>query len=606
MASEGRMARLSRRIASEAPGFVLAVSLFFIPVLSDAASPQDRAQIPGGGDTYFADRGTDVGFDFHFFNGATGEIYLLEIMGSGGGLVDFDNDGDLDIYAVQGRVLAPGKTVDDAVVPVKHPVPLTDRLYRNDLQVEPDGTRSLRFTDVTASMGHASLEYGIGVATGDFDNDGWTDLFVTNFGPNKLLRNNGDGSFEDVTESSGLAEDRWSSSSAFLDLNRDGWLDLYVANYLDHKLAKRSHCLSPTGARDYCDPDVYNPDSDSLFLNRGDGTFENVSAQSQVDGVERTGLGVVTADFDNDGWPDLYIANDGMPNQLLMNNRDGTFRDDTLLAGCAVNAEGVQEASMGVDAADFDNDGDEDIFLTHYSKETNTLYLNDGTALFDDATQAAGLGSPSWYFTSFGTRFLDLDNDSLLDLLVVSGAVTFFANSSTSSLAQSNQLFRSIDGRRFEEVTANAGASFHVKETSRGAAFGDLDNDGDTDVVVFNNSEPSRLLINQAGSKSNWLGLRLVGKAVARDMLGTRVELRQPDGPVQWRRVRTDGSFASANDPRLLFGLADRTLPAAARVTWPSGLVETFPELAVGQYRTLIEGTGEPEDNPAPEKKDSD
>jgi len=572
---------------------------------ADTAPPEDGTSGQESGDFLFADWSEDVGFDFHFFNGATGEIYLVEIMGSGGGLVDFDNDGDLDLYVVQGRTLAPGKSVDDAVVPVRHPVPLTDRLYRNDLTIHPDGSRSLRFIDVTASMGHASTEYGIGVATGDYDNDGWTDLFVTNFGPNKLLRNKGDGSFVDVTEQAGLAKDDWSSSSAFLDFDRDGWLDLYVANYLDHQVEKRIHCLSPTGAKDYCDPDAYQPASDVLFLSRGDGTFEDVSARSGIDEVERTGLGVVTADFDKDGWLDLYIANDGMQNQLLLNNQDGSFRDDTLLAGCAVNAEGDQEASMGVDAADFDNDGDEDIFLTHYQKETNTLYLNDGTALFDDVTQASGLGSRSWNFTSFGTRFLDFDNDSLLDLAVVSGAVTFFTNGSTDNLAQTNQLFKNLDGRQFSEVTENAGTAFHLGDVSRGAAFGDLDNDGDTDVVVFNNSEPSRLLINQEGSKGNWLGLRLVGKTAPRDMLGAWVELRQPGAPTQWRRVRTDGSFASANDPRLLFGLADRTSPAAARVTWPSGLVETFPDLVVRRYATLVEGTGQPEDSSARHMEDS-
>ena len=414
----------------------------------------------------FVERSTATDFDFHYYNGATGEIYLLEIMGAGGGFIDFDNDGDLDIYAAQGRVLAPGKNIDDATTPVKHPLPLTDRLYRNDLEMRPDGSRALRFTDVTDSMGFASREYGIGVATGDFDNDGWTDLYITNFGPNQLLRNNGDGSFTDVSELAGVVEAGWSSSATFLDIDRDGWLDLYVTNYLKHQIEKRVHCMNPTGAQDYCDPDAYPPVSDRLFRNRGDGTFDDVSRKAGTDAVERTGLGVVSADFDLDGWPDLYVANDGMANQLLLNNRDGSFRDDTVLAGVAVNAEGEREASMGVDAADFDNDGDEEIFLTHYTRETSTLYLNTGDAMFDDATQASGLGTPSWNFTSFGTRFLDYDNDGLLDLAVVSGAVTLFSNNSIDNLAQTNQLFRNLDGRRFIEVTEQAGPAFRLRETS--------------------------------------------------------------------------------------------------------------------------------------------
>ncbi|MGB5160901.1 MAG: CRTAC1 family protein, partial [Thermoanaerobaculia bacterium] len=245
-----------------------------------------------------------------------------------------------------------------------------------------------------------------------------------------------------------------------------------------------------------------------------------------------------------------------------------------------------------VDVADVDNDGDEDIFHTHYARETNTLYINDGTAMFDDVTQASGLATPSWNFTSFGTHLFDYDNDGLLDIMTVSGAVTIFSNGSRENLAQTNQLFRNLDGRQFEDVTEKASEAFLLEEVSRGAAFGDLDNDGDTDVVVFNNSEPSRLLVNQVGSDRNWLGLRLVGKATSRDMHGAWVELTQPTGPTLWRRVHTDGSYASASDPRVLFGLADRPAPATARVSWPSGLVEEFSDLPAGQYTELKEGTG--------------
>ena len=554
----------------------------------------------------FSDDSVSAGFDFQLFNGASGEIYFLEIMGSGGGLIDYDGDGDLDLYAVQGTMLAPGKGVEDAEIPPKYPVPLTDRLYRNDLEIDPEGHRSLRLTDVTEKVGLTGSEYGFGVATGDYDNDGWTDLYVTNFGSNQLLRNNGDGTFSDVTEASGADDRGWSVSASFVDFDRDGWLDLYVTDYVEFSVEKRRHCLNPMGAADYCDPDVYPAADDHLFRNRGDGTFEDVSYKAGIRVEPRTGLGVASADFDLDGWPDLYVANDGMPNLLFMNNRDGTFRDDTILAGCAVNSEGQREASMGVHAADVDNDGDEDIFLTHYARETNTLYLNDGTAMFDDVTQSSGLATPSWNSTSFGTHLFDYDNDGLLDIMTVSGAVTIFSNGSRDNLAQTNQLFHNLDGRTFEEVTDDAAEALQIEEVSRGAAFGDLDNDGDTDVVVFNNSEPSRLLVNQVGSDQKWLGLRLIGKTAQRDMYGAWVELRQPNGPTLWRRVKSDGSYASANDPRLLFGLAGRTSPATARVTWPSGLVETFPDLVVGQYRTLVEGTGQPEDTSTLDEKAGD
>lgn len=558
---------------------------------AQTASPADLAP-KSHSEFIFLDSSLPVGFDFHLFNGASGEIYFLEIMGSGGGLIDFDADGDLDLYAVQGTMLAPGKGVEDAEIPPKHPVPLTDRLYRNDLDVDPQGRRSLHFTDVTEKAGLTRSEYGFGVATGDYDNDGWPDLYVTNFGSNQLLRNNGDGTFSDVTEVASCDDKGWSVSASFVDFDRDGWLDLYVTNYVDFSVEKRRHCVNPMGAADYCDPDAYPSANDRLFRNRGDGTFEDVSMQAGIRVEPRTGLGVASADFDLDGWPDLYVANDGMSNLLFMNNRDGTFRDDTLLAGCAVNSEGQREASMGVDVADVDNDGDEDIFLTHYARETNTLYINDGTAMFDDVTQASGLATPSWNFTSFGTHLFDYDNDGLLDIMTVSGAVTIFSNGSRENLAQTNQLFRNLDGRQFEDVTEKASEAFLLEEVSRGAAFGDLDNDGDTDVVVFNNSEPSRLLVNQVGSDRNWLGLRLVGKATSRDMHGAWVELTQPTGPTLWRRVHTDGSYASASDPRVLFGLADRPAPATARVSWPSGLVEEFTDLPVGQYTELKEGTG--------------
>jgi hypothetical protein len=561
--------------------------------LASAVIAREAATGSGPDAPIFVDVAGPAGLDFVHFNGSTGRFYMLEIMGGGGALLDYDNDGDLDLYLVQGTLIGSDVTLDAALVPPKHPLPLTDRLYRNDLEVRADGSRKLEFTDVTEATGLKPTAYGVGAATGDFDNDGWIDLYLTNSGSNQLLRNNGDGTFSDVTSPSGTDDAHWSVSASFLDYDRDGWLDLYVVNYVDFTVDKHKLCPSPTGARDYCGPLAYGPVVDRLFRNRGDGTFEDVSSKAGISSEARTGLGVVAADFDGDRWLDFYVANDGTSNQLYLNNRDGTFRDDTLLAGCAVNAEGVREASMGVDVADFDGDGDEDLFMTHLTGETNTLYINGGGGMFQDGTQEAGLGTPSWPFTSFGTRFLDYDNDGRLDLLTVSGAVYFFATGSRKVLEQTNQLFHNLGSGRFEEVTESAGEPFARKEVSRGIALGDIDNDGDPDVVMLNNNGPARLLLNQVGAEKGWLGLRLGGGQTPRDMLGARVALQRADRRPLWRRVQTDGSYASASDPRVLFGLAGGSSPShTVRVYWPDGVTEEFSGLAPGQYHTLLQGSG--------------
>jgi len=328
--------------------------------------------------------------------------------------------------------------------------------------------------------------------------------------------------------------------------------------------------------------------------NRRDGTFQDVSLAAGIDAEARPGLGIVTGDFDDNGWMDVYIGNDGDANQLFMNQGDGTFREDSLLAGCAVNSEGAAEASMGIAAGDFDNDADEDLFMTHLTRETNTLYRNLGGGFFDDATQEQGLGTPSWSLTGFGTHFIDFDNDGDLDLATVNGGVTYFASGVRRELAQPKQLFRNL-GDRFDDVSQSAGPAFTLEEVSRGLAAGDLDNDGDTDLVLSNNAGPARLLINSEGSRREWLGLRLTGE-VGRDLLGARVDLLRGAKIVARRRVRTDGSYASANDPRLLFGLGEGAPgPLSARVRWPDGLIETFEGLEVRRYTELVRGTGRAE-----------
>jgi hypothetical protein len=555
---------------------------------SDASDPSTEE--------WFSDRAEAVGIDFVHFNGMSGEYHFVEIFGPGVAMLDFDNDGDLDLYVPQGRMLGVGKTLDDALTPPQAPLPLTDRLYRNDLVVHADGARTLRFTDVTEASGVDVRSYTMGVATGDFDNDGWIDLYLTSFGPDQMFRNNGDGTFRDVSRHTGTSHPQWSLSASVLDFDRDGWLDLYVSSYLDYSADEDADCSTPAGERDYCGPPLYAPVPDRLYRNRGNGTFADVTAEAQVASEYGPALGVVAADVTGDGWVDIYVANDGQENQLWVNRRDGTFANGALLAGVALNHNGNVEAGMGVDAADFDNDGDDDLFVTHLRTETNTLYVNDGTGLFEDRSTQSGLGSPSLPYTGFGTRWFDFDNDGWLDILAVNGTVrTLQALKQAGDpypLHQRNQLFRNLGDGRFEDVSERAGAVFQLSEVSRGAAFGDVDNDGDVDVLVANNNGRVRLLINNIGNHHNWLGLRLVGGGAPRDMLGARVGIFRSDGPPLWRRARTDGSYASANDPRVLVGLGDASTVPRVQVVWPGGRVEEWTDVAADQWLTLTEGTG--------------
>ena len=536
----------------------------------------------------FSESARDAGIDFVHWNGMTGELYMPETVGAGTALFDYDNDGDLDVYLVQGALLGPGKSFDDALVEPRHSRPPTDRLYRNDLE---GGV--LRFTDVTEASGLAAPGYGMGVATADYDGDGWVDVYVTNFGDNQLWRNQGDGTFEDVTERSRTGDERWSVSAAWLDYDRDGHLDLYVANYTRFTYALHKTCRGVGGDRDYCSPAAYEDERDRLLRNRGDGTFDDATRASGIHSAFGAALGVVDGDFNSDGWTDVYVANDEDHNLLWVNRRDTTFANEALLAGCAVNAEGKPEASMGIAAADFDGDGDEDLFMTHLTGETNTLYVNDGQALFEDATRSLGLSASSFAVTGFGTGWLDVDNDGWLDLLAVNGAVRakeLRQLDETYPFDQPNQLFRNTGARRFEDVSTEAGPAFELSEVSRGAAFGDVDNDGDTDVVVANNNGPARLLINQVGHRSRWVGVRaMVG---SRDALGALVHLERPGKKPLVRRIRTAGSYASSNDARVIFGLGSEGRAGRLSVRWPDGRTEAWNDIQAQRYTTLKQGTG--------------
>ena len=380
-----------------------------------------------------------TGLDFHHFIGATGEYFFPEIMGSGVGVFDYDGDGDLDLYFVQGAILDPAKEVSQSVFPFSGEGPPRNRLFRNELN--PKG--ELRFTDVTREAGVGHRGYGMGMAVGDYDNDGHLDFYLTNFGPNVLYRNNGDGTFTDVTHDAGADDPRNSASCTFLDYDSDGDLDLYVANYVSFTIKGNRRCGGER--RDYCAPGVYQPMPDRLFRNEGNGRFTDRSEEAGLGRSFGAGLGVVAVDLNLDRRVDVYVANDGTPNQLWINQGDGTFQDQGLVSGTAYNIDGTAEAGMGVTAADFDGDGDEDLFVTHNKKETNTLYLNGRQAGFTDATSRFGLANASVPYSGFGTLWFDYDNDGWLDLFVANGAVVMDDRQPADSpypYAQENQLFR--------------------------------------------------------------------------------------------------------------------------------------------------------------------
>jgi enediyne biosynthesis protein E4 len=515
------------------------------------------------------------------FGGAASNKYLLETTGTGVAVVDYDRDGLLDLFFVNGSTLEgfpPGKA------PINH-------LYRN----QGDGT----FRDVTAAAGLEASGWGQGVCVGDYDNDGFDDLFVTYWGQNHLYHNTGKGRFEDVTRAAGLTQSRvrWNTGCAFMDYDRDGKLDLIVANYIDLDLATAptpaSGLCRYKGLPVACGPPGLTGGKNLLYHNRGDGTFEDVSEKSGITRASGTyGLGVSTLDFDNDGWVDVYVANDSNPSALYRNNHDGTFTDIGVKAGCAYSQDGKPQAGMGVAIGDYDHNGTMDIFKTNFAGDTSTLYANSGDGLCDDRTFAAGIGMNTRWL-GWGTSFVDLDNDGWLDLVLVNGHVYPEVRQvkTEAGYEQRKVVYRNLGNGRFGDITEQLGPPMTIPKAGRGAAFGDINNDGQMDVAIANVNDLPDLFRLTGDPRHHWVTLELVGVRSNRDAIGARVKCVS-GGTQQWQEVRGGGSYLSQNDFRVHFGLAAATRVDRVDVRWPNGLEESWDNLEVDRFHTLKEGGG--------------
>ena len=526
----------------------------------------------------FRDVASSGGIHFLHDNAASPEKYLIETMGSGCAWIDYDQDGLLDLYLVNGaatKIYAPKEALRSA-------------LYHNN----GDGT----FTDVTVKAGVAADGlFGMGVAVGDYDNDGYPDLFVMGYGRCILYRNNSDGTFTDLTTKAGVEnKGRWASSAAWFDYDNDGKLDLVIANYVDWSPDNNYWCGDKgPGMRSYCHPDVYHPQPPTLYHNNGDGTFTDVSLKSGLELKRGNGLGIVTFDYDNDGWQDIFIANDHMPNFLFHNNRDGTFEEVGYASGVAVGMDGQFEAGMGTDAADLTGAGHMDLVVTHLDQQLARVYQNAGDASFDDATFRSKLSYATFHMSGFGTRFMDYDNDGARDLFMANGHVLDNIERYQSSVhyAEPKLMFRNTGRGLLEDVSSQLGVDFLTPCVSRGAAVGDFDNDGDLDILVNNNGQRAQLLRNDGGNANHWLEIFLIGTRSNRDGVGARVKVVAGDLTLYDQR-KGGMSYQSAQDPRLHFGLGQRENVTSIEITWPSGTVTKLGNVKGDQIIAVKEGEG--------------
>ena len=516
-----------------------------------------------------------AGIHFRHENGATPEKYLPETMGSGGLFFDYNNDGWLDIFLVNGGSFKDAGRAARA----RH------GLFRN--------IGGGVFEDATESSGIEVFGFGMGACAADFDNDGWTDLYVTAVGGNKLYHNNGDGTFTDVTRVAGVAAGMWSASCAWGDIDNDGYADLYVTRYVDFTVQNNKVCPLVERQPAYCHPNVYNALPDILYHNNGDGTFTDISRESGIGVVAGNGLGVVFGDYDNDGWVDIYVANDSTPNFLFHNKGAGVFEEVGFRAGVAVGAGGKPLAGMGTDMGDIDGDGLLDIFVTNLAQQTHNLYRNLGKGLFDDITFQSGVGRLTLRFVGFGAAFLDYDNDGDLDLAIANGDVIDNVGSlrDQATYEQLNLLLRNEGSGKFTDAGRESGPGFALKKPSRALAVGDIDNDGDLDILITNVGQSPDLLRNDGGNRSNSLLVRTIGRKSTREGIGARLKLTV-GGKVLRRDVKAGSSYLAQNDPRIHFGMGRSPRAERLEILWPSGVVDAVLDIHANQIITVQEGTG--------------
>jgi enediyne biosynthesis protein E4 len=526
----------------------------------------------------FVDVARQCGINFLHDNAASPQKYLIETMGSGCGWIDYDQDGLLDLYLANSaatRVYTP-----------KHP--LRGALYHNN----GDGT----FSDVTekAGVGAEGL-FGMGVAVGDYDNDGFPDLLVLGYGRCILYHNNGNGTFTDITKQAGVAnEGRWASSAAWFDYNNDGHLDLAIANYVDWTPDTNYYCGDRgPDLRSYCHPDDYHGQPPTLYRNNGNGTFTDVSKSSGVGAKRGNGLGIVTFDYDGDGWQDILIANDSMANFLFHNNRDGTFHEIGYDSGIAVSMDGAAEAGMGVDAADTTGSGRMDVVIGHLDMQLARFYRNMGDGTFEDATMQSKIGYATYHLSEFGAAFMDFDNDGARDIFMATGNVldNIARYHAGVEYAEPRLMFRNLGNGSFENVSDRLGADFRLPRVSRGAAIGDFDNDGDVDILVSNNGEYAQLLRNDGGNRNHWVSILLEGTKSNRDAVGARVKVTAGE-LVLYDERKGGTSYQSARDPRLHFGLGSGATVDSIEVKWPSGAVTKMGKLDADRFLAIKEGEG--------------
>jgi hypothetical protein len=526
----------------------------------------------------FVDVTAEAGIHFRHHSGASGKKYLPETMGSGAAFLDYDNDGWVDVLLVNAMSW-----------PNERGGRSFPSLYRNNR----DGT----FADVTRASGLAVEVYGIGVTVGDYDNDGFVDIYITCLGPNHLFRNMGDGKFQDVTRRAGVGDPGFGTSAAWFDYDRDGKLDLFVANYVEWSPETDVFCTLDGTNKSYCTPQKYRGQSSVLYHNHGDGTFEDVTRKVGLYDPSSKSLGVALLDYNDDGFLDLFVANDTEPNKLYKNNGNGTFTDEALTAGVAFGESGAARAGMGVDAADFDGSGRQSLVIGNFTSESMALYHNDGGGLFTDEARASGIGKASEQSLTFGTFFFDYDLDGLLDIFAVNGHVSDDIQKVQPSVryAQPPHLFRNLGRKKFEEVTSRVGRTLGRAVVGRGAAYGDYDNDGDLDLLVTANGGPARLYRNDNANQNDVLKVKLVGSRSNRDAVGARVTVSGANNLKTWNMVRTGSSYASQSELTLTFGLgkpngAERAY--TVEVVWPGGEKMLLPQIKANQSLVIQEGQG--------------